>query len=500
MEEKTVVPQRPLKSPGFAGVLRHLPVRGRRPLQRPVHQGPALPGRLRRARSHAGPRGSGQPFMAAAPGRVLSSIQFFDNIQSAKAINAAAAGQTPAGRRRPGAAGDPVAGLDLLGHRPHRPGRRAHPGQFRGHPLRHACSTSGRSRSSSSGSSSSSTPWPSRRTASNGGLIMARQKNGDSLVWGIILIVVGAIFLLEQFDIDVFDQVWRFWPVILIVWGANKLYLGLKETERAPRRPARTKAMKFKEVLLVVVLILAGLVFYQFKTGHWNLDDGLGLGRRSRHRRQGGHRARRRGRSRRPCRRRSRSRTATAGSRCAARTRTIVQLTFKKVVWRRKEEEAREIAGPAQVHADDGGGQADPGHQPGRVPQEELRDGLRPDRPQVDDRPRHQRLRRRPHRGRQGGHGPQPPRRGLRFERGRALRARDELRRPRGPEHPGHRAGSSNSHADVRAAAVTGDLAVETSYARIRVEDAGGKADLRGSNTDVEAKRVAGRGHGRHVL
>lgn len=58
---------------------------------------------------------------------------------------------------------------------------------------------------------------------------MANQKKSGSLLWGIILIVVGGIFLLEQFDIDVFDQVWRFWPLILIVWGANKLWLGLKE-------------------------------------------------------------------------------------------------------------------------------------------------------------------------------------------------------------------------------------------------------------------------------
>jgi len=58
---------------------------------------------------------------------------------------------------------------------------------------------------------------------------MAKQKRSDSLIWGIILIVVGAIFLLQQFHVDIFDEVWRFWPVILIVWGANKLYLGLKE-------------------------------------------------------------------------------------------------------------------------------------------------------------------------------------------------------------------------------------------------------------------------------
>jgi hypothetical protein len=58
---------------------------------------------------------------------------------------------------------------------------------------------------------------------------MASKTRSDSLVWGIILIVVGVLFLLQQLDVDIFDQVWRFWPVILIVWGANKLWLGLKE-------------------------------------------------------------------------------------------------------------------------------------------------------------------------------------------------------------------------------------------------------------------------------
>jgi LiaI-LiaF-like transmembrane region len=58
---------------------------------------------------------------------------------------------------------------------------------------------------------------------------MADKKKGNSLVWGIILIVFGLLFLLDQFNVDIWDAVWRFWPVILIVWGANKLWLGLKE-------------------------------------------------------------------------------------------------------------------------------------------------------------------------------------------------------------------------------------------------------------------------------
>ncbi len=42
---------------------------------------------------------------------------------------------------------------------------------------------------------------------------MARQKKGGSLVWGVILIAFGVLFLLDQFNIDVWDAVWRFWPV-----------------------------------------------------------------------------------------------------------------------------------------------------------------------------------------------------------------------------------------------------------------------------------------------
>ena len=70
---------------------------------------------------------------------------------------------------------------------------------------------------------------------------MADPKKSNSLVWGIILIVFGVIFLLGQFDVDVWDAVWRFWPVILIVWGANKLWLGLKEKDGRSETPAPDK-------------------------------------------------------------------------------------------------------------------------------------------------------------------------------------------------------------------------------------------------------------------
>ncbi|HPW17678.1 MAG TPA: DUF5668 domain-containing protein [Candidatus Aminicenantes bacterium] len=70
---------------------------------------------------------------------------------------------------------------------------------------------------------------------------MAEHARGHSLVWGVILIVVGALFLLDQLNVDVWDAVWRFWPVILIVWGANKLWLGLKERSGGSAGPGPDK-------------------------------------------------------------------------------------------------------------------------------------------------------------------------------------------------------------------------------------------------------------------
>jgi hypothetical protein len=70
---------------------------------------------------------------------------------------------------------------------------------------------------------------------------MAERKKGNSLFWGIVLIVFGVLFLLDQFEIDIWRAVWRFWPVILIVWGADKLVRGLKERNARLDAPAPDK-------------------------------------------------------------------------------------------------------------------------------------------------------------------------------------------------------------------------------------------------------------------
>ena len=70
---------------------------------------------------------------------------------------------------------------------------------------------------------------------------MARERKSGSLVWGVILIVFGVLVLLDQFDVDIWNAVWRFWPVVLILWGADKLVRGLKERNARSDAPAPDK-------------------------------------------------------------------------------------------------------------------------------------------------------------------------------------------------------------------------------------------------------------------
>ncbi len=148
MEERTVIPQRPLKSPGFAGILGIFP----------FGAGALYNGQYTKALLHfvifAGlvsmqGRGGGQPFL----GLLLAGFivyQFFDNIASARAINAAGAGEAPA------AAG--VAALPDV---------------------------------TSSG----------------------------SIFWGIVLIVLGVLLIMANFEIISYDRLFDFWPVAVILIG-----------------------------------------------------------------------------------------------------------------------------------------------------------------------------------------------------------------------------------------------------------------------------------------
>ncbi len=161
MEERTAVPQRPQKSPGFAGVLGIFP----------FGVGALYNGQYTKALLYlvifAGLTSmqghGGQPFV----GLLLTGFivfQFFDNIQSARAINAAALGEAPAG-----AAVQPLPEI-----------------------------------------------------ASSG-----------SIFWGIVLIVLGAVLIMANFEVISYDALFDFWPIAVIVVGLKLVVDSVARTKKS---------------------------------------------------------------------------------------------------------------------------------------------------------------------------------------------------------------------------------------------------------------------------
>jgi hypothetical protein len=161
MEERTAIPQRPQKSPGFAGVLGIFP----------FGVGALYNGQYTKALLYlvifAGLTSmqghGGQPFV----GLLLTGFivfQFFDNIQSARAINAAALGEAPAG-----AAVQPLPEI-----------------------------------------------------ASSG-----------SIFWGIVLIVLGAVLIMANFEVISYDALFDFWPIAVIVVGLKLVVDSVARTKKS---------------------------------------------------------------------------------------------------------------------------------------------------------------------------------------------------------------------------------------------------------------------------
>ena len=248
--------------------------------------------------------------------------------------------------------------------------------------------------------------------------------------------------------------------------------------------------MKFREVFLVIVLILGGLVLYQVKTGHWNFDMNWGWGEDF----------------------------GFGGQEVTAEeTRTIeaplpptieiqngqgwvevrgadqdfAQLTFKKVVWRRKKEDAQEIAGQIKYTLTTAADRLTLATNRGEFRRKNFETAF------ILTVPRSMLV------SVTNGYGP------VRVDGVREVTVRNHNGKVYASSVDGpcvletsyddlearEIKGSCrivSKNGDVLAASVAGDLSVETTYARIRVEDIGGKADLRASNTSVEALRVTG--------
>lgn len=54
--------------------------------------------------------------------------------------------------------------------------------------------------------------------------VLARTEPHGSAFWGLLLIALGALFLLANFDVIAIDRIWDFWPVIVIVIGLKMIF------------------------------------------------------------------------------------------------------------------------------------------------------------------------------------------------------------------------------------------------------------------------------------
>jgi hypothetical protein len=246
--------------------------------------------------------------------------------------------------------------------------------------------------------------------------------------------------------------------------------------------------MKFREILLLGVLLVAGLVVYQVQTGHWDIrfdwDEGLfGLSREYFY---------------------EETRVFEAPVPAALAVdnghgwvevrggeQDHIELTFKKTIRRRSEEDAREIAGQLQY----------------TVGRTEDRMALGTNREEFRKRNFETGFVITVPRGTSveivNAHGP------VHVESVAGLTVRNrhgklDISGIQGPcvletsyraaevQNIGGDCSIISKHAQVRAASVTGDLRVETSHARVRAEGIGGKAEIVGRHMEVEARRIQG--------
>lgn len=49
-----------------------------------------------------------------------------------------------------------------------------------------------------------------------------KHKKGNKIFWGLVLIAIGALILLHNLGY-VREDIVRFWPVLVILWGIKKL-------------------------------------------------------------------------------------------------------------------------------------------------------------------------------------------------------------------------------------------------------------------------------------
>ena len=74
----------------------------------------------------------------------------------------------------------------------------------------------------------------------------------DRIMWGIVLLFIGGVLLLENFNVIEFywRSVWRFWPIFLIIAGVNILF-------------NKNKSQVGGMVSIAILIITLGLLFFK---------------------------------------------------------------------------------------------------------------------------------------------------------------------------------------------------------------------------------------------
>jgi len=85
----------------------------------------------------------------------------------------------------------------------------------------------------------------------------------SSIFSGLLLIVLGVLFLLARFhpDLGIWRLFWRFWPVLIILWGVAKLVDHMSAQHSGDARPPLLTGGE-AALLLLVVFVLAGMGIY----------------------------------------------------------------------------------------------------------------------------------------------------------------------------------------------------------------------------------------------
>jgi DUF4097 and DUF4098 domain-containing protein YvlB len=99
--------------------------------------------------------------------------------------------------------------------------------------------------------------------------LTAQPPRRHSIFTALLLILVGAIFLLDQFypGFRIGHLIRLYWPALLILWGAAKLIDYLAARDRQSRAPLLSGGEA--ALLVILALVLAGLAFRDWIQGHF---------------------------------------------------------------------------------------------------------------------------------------------------------------------------------------------------------------------------------------